>query len=57
MVDASVFSSLYLSLYFTMTKASFPHEAHLYPGRHGWDFAAQHTSESLAFHWKAFNGK
>ena len=40
-----------------LTRASYPHEAHLYPGRHGWDFAAQHTSESLAFHWNAFNGK
>jgi S-formylglutathione hydrolase FrmB len=39
-----------------LTKASFPHEAHLYPGNHGWDYAAQHTDESLLFHWKAFSG-
>src|SRR4026209_459164 len=40
-----------------LTKAGYPHESHLYPGRHGWDFAKLHTSESLLFLWKAFNGK
>jgi S-formylglutathione hydrolase FrmB len=40
-----------------LTKAGYPHEAHLYPGVHGWDYAKQHTSESLLFHWKAFSGK
>jgi S-formylglutathione hydrolase FrmB len=40
-----------------LTRASYPHEAHLYPGNHGWDYAAQHTSQSLLFHWKAFSGK
>ena len=40
-----------------LTKAGYPHESHLYPGNHGWDYARQHTSESLLFHWKAFNGK
>jgi S-formylglutathione hydrolase FrmB len=40
-----------------LTKAGYAHEAHLYPGNHGWDFAKLHTSESLAFHWKAFSGK
>jgi putative tributyrin esterase len=40
-----------------LTKAGYPHETHLYPGNHGWDYAKQHTSESLLFHWKAFNGK
>jgi S-formylglutathione hydrolase FrmB len=40
-----------------LTKAGYPHEAHLYPGRHGWDYAMQHTGESLLFHWKAFSGK
>jgi S-formylglutathione hydrolase FrmB len=40
-----------------LTKAGYPHEAHLYPGRHGWDYAMQHTNESLLFHWKAFSGK
>jgi S-formylglutathione hydrolase FrmB len=39
-----------------LTKASYPHEAHLYPGNHGWDYAVQHTGESLSFHWKAFSG-
>ncbi|HEX5000210.1 MAG TPA: alpha/beta hydrolase family protein [Terriglobia bacterium] len=41
----------------TLTKASYPHEAHLYAGNHGWDFAKQHTTESLLFHWKAFDSK
>jgi S-formylglutathione hydrolase FrmB len=40
-----------------LTKAGYPHESHLYPGRHGWDYAMQHTNESLLFHWKAFSGK
>jgi S-formylglutathione hydrolase FrmB len=40
-----------------LTKSGYPHEAHLYPGRHGWDYAMQHTNESLLFHWKAFTGK
>ena len=40
-----------------LTKESYPHEAHLYPGNHGWDYALQHTGESLLFHWKAFGGK
>jgi S-formylglutathione hydrolase FrmB len=40
-----------------LTKAGYPHEAHLYPGNHGWDFAKQHTAESLLFHSKAFSGK
>lgn len=40
-----------------LTKAAYPHEAHLYSGNHGWEYARQHTSESLEFHWKAFSGK
>jgi S-formylglutathione hydrolase FrmB len=40
-----------------LTKAAYPHEVHLYPGTHGWDYAQQHTGESLLFHWKAFSGK
>jgi S-formylglutathione hydrolase FrmB len=40
-----------------LTKEGYPHEMHLYPGRHGWDYAKQHTSESLLFHWKAFSAK
>jgi S-formylglutathione hydrolase FrmB len=41
----------------TLTKTSYPHEAHLYPGDHGWEYASQHTDESLLFHWKAFSGQ
>jgi len=40
-----------------LTKASYPHEARLYPGDHGWEYARQHTSQSMLFHWKAFSGK
>jgi S-formylglutathione hydrolase FrmB len=40
-----------------LTKAGYPHETHLYPGDHGWEYAKQHTNESLLFHWKAFSGK
>ena len=40
-----------------LTKASYPHEAHLYPGNHGWDYAVQHAATSMLFHWKAFSGK
>ena len=31
------------------------HEFYLYPGRHGWDYAREHTAASLGFHWNAFN--
>src|SRR5215510_809996 len=40
-----------------LTKAAYPHDAHLYAGNHGWDYALQHTADSLLFHWKAFSGK
>ncbi len=31
------------------------HEFYLYPGRHGWDYAREHTRASLLFHWDAFS--
>lgn len=34
-----------------------PHEFHLYPGTHGWEFVAEHLDESLEFHWRAFGGR
>ena len=40
-----------------LTKAGYAHEAHLYPGNHGWDYGLQHTEASMLFHWKAFTGK
>jgi len=40
-----------------LTKASYPHTAALYPGEHGWDYAKQHTQQSLHFHWNTFNGR
>jgi S-formylglutathione hydrolase FrmB len=40
-----------------LTKSAYPHEAHVYPGRHGWDYAKQHTGESLAFHWDVFKSR
>jgi S-formylglutathione hydrolase FrmB len=35
---------------------SIDHEFYLYPGRHGWDYAREHTAAALKFHWDAFNG-
>jgi S-formylglutathione hydrolase FrmB len=32
------------------------HEFYLYPGRHGWDYARDHTAASLLFHWNTFDG-
>jgi S-formylglutathione hydrolase FrmB len=40
-----------------LTRASYPHEVHLYPGNHGWEYAAQHIPASLQFHWKTFSGR
>lgn len=40
-----------------LTKTMYPHEAALYPGDHGWEYARQHTPQSLAFHWRVFSGK
>jgi S-formylglutathione hydrolase FrmB len=33
---------------------SIPHEFHLYPGGHNWEFVAEHFDESLEFHSRAF---
>ena len=40
-----------------LTKAKYPHTAALHPGVHGWDYAKQHTQQSLLFHWNAFSGR
>lgn len=40
-----------------LSKAKYPHTAALHSGVHGWDYAKQHTRDSLLFHWNAFNGK
>lgn len=31
-----------------------PHEAHIYPGRHDWQYFAEHLPDSLQFQWRAF---
>ena len=31
-----------------------PHEFHLYPGGHDWQYVATHLPASLAFHWQVF---
>lgn len=49
-VGAKEFSDL-------LRSSNYPHEFHLYPGNHGWDYAKQHTPASLEFHWKAFSGQ
>ena len=35
-----------------LTAKDIEHEFHLYPGTHGWDYARQHTADSLKFHWE-----
>jgi S-formylglutathione hydrolase FrmB len=37
-----------------LTLRHIPHEFHLYPGRHDWDYFAAQLPRSLAFHSKAF---
>jgi S-formylglutathione hydrolase FrmB len=37
-----------------LTQAKYPHTAALYPGDHGWEYAKQHTAQSLQFHWNAY---
>jgi S-formylglutathione hydrolase FrmB len=32
-----------------------PHEAHIYPGRHDWQYFAEHLPASLEFHWRFFH--
>ena len=34
-----------------------PHEFHLYPGGHNWQYVAEHFDESLAFHSRALAGQ
>jgi S-formylglutathione hydrolase FrmB len=34
-----------------------PHEAHIYPGRHDWQYFAEHLPDSLQFQWRAFANK
>ncbi|HXE90005.1 MAG TPA: alpha/beta hydrolase family protein [Terriglobales bacterium] len=34
-----------------------PHEFHLFPGGHGWQYVARHFDASLTFHSRAFGGK
>jgi S-formylglutathione hydrolase FrmB len=36
---------------------SIPHEFHLYPGRHNWDYFASHLSASMEFHSHAFGAQ
>ena len=38
-----------------LTKAGYPHETHLYPGRHDWQYFATHLPASLQFHSRLFN--
>ena len=38
-----------------LTDKGIEHEFHLYPGIHGWDYARQHTADSLKFHWKGLD--
>ena len=42
------------ALHAALEKRGIPHEFHLYPGNHTWQYVAEHFDESLAFHWRAF---
>jgi S-formylglutathione hydrolase FrmB len=37
-----------------LTSRHIPHEAHIYPGGHSWDYFAAHIAASLEFHSRAF---
>ncbi len=37
-----------------LTSHHVPHEAHIYPGGHSWDYFAAHITASLEFHSRAF---
>jgi S-formylglutathione hydrolase FrmB len=37
-----------------LTKRNIPHEAHIYPGRHDWQYFAEHLPASLEFHSRLF---
>ncbi len=37
-----------------LTSHHVPHEAHVYPGSHSWDYFAAHIAASLEFHSRAF---
>ncbi|HXG68779.1 MAG TPA: alpha/beta hydrolase-fold protein [Blastocatellia bacterium] len=38
-----------------LTKAGVPHEFHLFPGNHGWEYMISVAQNSYAFLWKNFN--
>ena len=37
-----------------LTRRQIPHQAHIYPGRHDWEYFAEHLPASLEFEWRAF---
>ena len=37
-----------------LTERNIPHEAHIYPGRHDWQYFAEHLPASLEFHSRLF---
>ena len=37
-----------------LTARHLPHEAHIYPGRHDWQYFAEHLPASLQFHSRPF---
>ena len=41
-------------LHALLQQRKIPHEYHLYPGGHNWQYVAEHFDESLAFHSRAF---
>ena len=40
-----------------LTRRQIPHQAHIYPGRHDWEYFAEHLPASLEFQWRAFENQ
>jgi len=40
-----------------LTEKGIPHEFHIYPGGHDWNYVAAHFAEVLQFEWNALAGK
>jgi putative tributyrin esterase len=40
-----------------LDKKKIPHEFHILPGGHGWDYLGQYLHQSIEFHWRAFTSK
>jgi len=41
----------------TLNSLKIPHEFHLYPGGHGFDYLVAHSDATFEFHWRVFNSR